>query len=156
MIWDWVLTSSGPSIHGCFLQWSRCVLKNPWLCWFGDTSYVHDGAVWSSPCRPHHENFGRNLDHMFVPAYFASQSLVLLWVVVFELLPRHMWIPSLVDLPLLPNSTWLRNLWICDHFKWNAFIHFVRMWRRFIAISFHWIQLQYLSINVLMDAIEKT
>ena len=26
---------------------------------------VHDGAVRSSPCRPHHENFGRNLYHMF-------------------------------------------------------------------------------------------
>ena len=38
---------------------------------------VHDGAVRSSPCGPHHENFGRNLYHMFVPAYFASQSFVL-------------------------------------------------------------------------------
>ena len=37
---------------------------------------VHDGAVRSSPCRPHHENFGRNLYHMFVPAYFPSQSFV--------------------------------------------------------------------------------
>ena len=37
---------------------------------------VHDGAVRSSPCRPHHENFGRNLYHMFVPAYSASQSFV--------------------------------------------------------------------------------
>ena len=36
---------------------------------------VHDGAVHSSPCGPHHENFGRNLYHMFVPAYSASQSL---------------------------------------------------------------------------------
>ena len=26
---------------------------------------VHDGVVWSSPCGPHHENFGRNLYHMF-------------------------------------------------------------------------------------------
>ena len=39
-------------------------------------SLVHDGAVRSSPCRPHHENFGRNLYHMFVLAYFASQSFV--------------------------------------------------------------------------------
>ena len=38
---------------------------------------VHDGAVRSSPCRPHHENFGQNLYHMFVPAYSASQSFVL-------------------------------------------------------------------------------
>ena len=37
---------------------------------------VHDGAVRSSPCGPHHENFGRNLYHMFVPAYSASQSFV--------------------------------------------------------------------------------
>ena len=40
---------------------------------------VHDGAVRSSPCRPHHENFGRNLYHMFVLAYFASQSLGFVW-----------------------------------------------------------------------------
>ena len=37
---------------------------------------VHDGAVHSSPCGPHHENFRRNLYHMFVPAYSASQSFV--------------------------------------------------------------------------------
>ena len=36
---------------------------------------VHDGAVHSSPCGPHHENFGQNLYHMFVPAYSASQIL---------------------------------------------------------------------------------
>ena len=36
---------------------------------------VHDGAVHSSPCGPHHENFGRNLYHIFVSAYSASQSL---------------------------------------------------------------------------------
>ena len=38
---------------------------------------VHDGAGRSSPCGPHHENFGRNLYHMFVLAYFASQPFVL-------------------------------------------------------------------------------
>ena len=37
---------------------------------------VHDDAVRSSLCRPHHEKFGRNLYHMFVPAYSASQSFV--------------------------------------------------------------------------------
>ena len=37
---------------------------------------VHDGAVRSSPCGPHNENFGQNLYHMFVPAYSASQSYV--------------------------------------------------------------------------------
>ena len=41
---------------------------------------VHDGVVWSSPCRPHHENFGQNLSHMFVPAYSASQSFVLFYL----------------------------------------------------------------------------
>ena len=38
---------------------------------------VHDGAVQSSPCGPHHKNFRRNLYHMFVSAYSASQSFVL-------------------------------------------------------------------------------
>mgnify|MGYP005837359829 CR=1 FL=1 len=37
---------------------------------------VHDAAVRLSPCGPHQENFGRNLYHMFVPAYSASQSFV--------------------------------------------------------------------------------
>ena len=37
---------------------------------------VHDGVVRSSSCRPHPENFGRNLYHMFVLAYSASQSFV--------------------------------------------------------------------------------
>ena len=37
---------------------------------------VHDGAVRLSPCGPHHENFGRNLYHMFVLAYSASQYFV--------------------------------------------------------------------------------
>ena len=41
---------------------------------------VHDGAVRSSPCRPHHENFRRNLYHMFVLAYFASHSFVFVLV----------------------------------------------------------------------------
>ena len=56
---------------------------------------VHDGAVRSSPCRPHHENFGRNLYHMFVPAYFVSQSFALFWVVVSELLQCQVLIPYL-------------------------------------------------------------
>ena len=43
-------------------------------------SLVHDGAVRSSPCGPHHEKFGRNLYHMFVPAYSASQYFVLFWL----------------------------------------------------------------------------
>ena len=58
---------------------------------------VHDDAVRSSPCRPHHENFGRNLYHMFVPAYSTSQSFVLFWVVVFELLRSQMLIPYLLE-----------------------------------------------------------
>ena len=35
--------------------------------------------------------------------------------------------PYLVDSFLYLNSMWLLNLWICDHFKRNAFVHFVRM-----------------------------
>ena len=48
--------------RGCFVCHVHCL--------------VHDGVVHSSPCGPHHENFGRNLYHMFVPAYSASQSFV--------------------------------------------------------------------------------
>ena len=46
---------------GCFVCHVHCL--------------VHDGVVRSSPCGPHHENFGRNLYHMFVSAYSASQIL---------------------------------------------------------------------------------
>ena len=49
--------------RGCFVCHVHCL--------------VHDGGVRSSQCRPHHENFGRNLYHMFVPAYSASQSFAL-------------------------------------------------------------------------------
>ena len=59
-------------------------------------SLVHDGAVRLSLCGPHHENFGRNIYHMFVPAYFASQSFVLFLVVVFELLQCQVLIPYLI------------------------------------------------------------
>ena len=56
---------------------------------------VHDGVVHLSPCGPHHENFERNLYHMFVLAYSASQYFVLFCFVVFELLRIHMSIPYL-------------------------------------------------------------
>ena len=46
MIWDWGSTSSGPPIHSRFLQWSRCVLKSPWLCRLGDASYVMCTALY--------------------------------------------------------------------------------------------------------------
>ena len=36
-------------------------------------------------------------------------------------------VPYLVDLFLYLNSKWLLNLWRCDHFEWNIFVHFVRM-----------------------------
>ena len=68
---------------------------------------VHDGAIRSSPCRPHHENFGRNLYHMFVPAYSASQSFVLFWVVVFELLRSQELIPYLLLSGVSPISMWI-------------------------------------------------
>ena len=72
---------------------------------------VHDGAVRSSPCRPHHENFGRNLYHMFVPAYSASQYFVCFelwyssyfevkcWIHTFPKRCSHiaMWILILLD-----------------------------------------------------------
>ena len=80
---------------------------------------VHDGAVRLSPCGPHHENFGRNLYHMFVPAYSASQYFVVLNCGI------RVASKSYVD--SISFSKWLLNLWICDHFKWNTFVHFVRM-----------------------------
>ena len=35
---------------------------------------VHDGVVQSSPCGAHHENFGRNLYHMFVSGLFCKPN----------------------------------------------------------------------------------
>ena len=79
-------------------------------------SLVHDGAVRSSPCGPHHENFGRNLYHMFVPAYSASQYFVLFSIVVFELLRSQMLIPYLFLSGFSPY-------WKCDGLLWNSFVH---------------------------------
>ena len=76
---------------------------------------VHDGAVRSSPCGPHHENFGRNIYHMFVPAYSASQYFVLFCNVVFELLR------ILCSFHIF--FKWLLNLWKCDDLLWNSFVH---------------------------------
>ena len=70
---------------------------------------VHDGAVRSSPCGPHHESFRWNLYHMFVSAYFTSQSFVFDWlwylscfndkcVSIPFLSGILMWIPILLDL----------------------------------------------------------
>ena len=78
-------------------------------------SLVHDGAVRSSPCGPHHENFGRNLYHMFVPAYSASQYLfcfVLWYSSCFEFFCSfHIFFK------------WLLNLWMCDDLLRNSFVH---------------------------------
>ena len=35
---------------------------------------VHDGAVHSSPCGPHHKNFGWNLYHIFVSGLFCKPN----------------------------------------------------------------------------------
>ena len=36
---------------------------------------IHDGVIRSSPCGPHHENFRRNLYHMFVSGLFCKPNL---------------------------------------------------------------------------------
>ena len=80
-------------------------------------SLVDDGAVRSSPCGPHHENFGRNLYHMFVLAYSASQSFVCLF------LSCGIRVASKSNLDSLPFSKWLLNLWKCDDLLRNSFVH---------------------------------
>ena len=59
----------------------------------------------------HDMGLGKSLSYVFVPAYFASQSFVLFWVMVLELLQcqvlisylckwcyhTSMWIPTLLD-----------------------------------------------------------
>ena len=87
---------------------------------------VHDGVVRSSPCGPHHENFGRNLYHMFVPAYSASQSFVFFWVVVFELLRSQMLIPYLFQMVFSysyvnTNPSWSLRL-SCQFFPTGVFL----------------------------------
>ena len=64
---------------------------------------VHDGAVRSSPCGPHHENFGRNLYHMFVLAYSASQYFVFV-------LNCGIRVASKSNVDSIPFSKWLLNL----------------------------------------------
>ena len=71
--------SNSPPIHGtvvslCLKESLAMPTRGCFVCHVH--CLVHDGDVRSSPCRPHHKNFGRNLYHMFVPAYSASQSSV--------------------------------------------------------------------------------
>ena len=80
MIWNWGSTSSGPPIHGWFNMVSLCLKESLALptrgCFVCHVHcLVHDGDVRSSPCRPHHENFGRNLYHMFVSGLFPKSIL---------------------------------------------------------------------------------
>ena len=79
-------------------------------------SLVHDGVVRLSPCGPHHENFGRNLYHMFVPAYSASQYFVLFLYCGIRVASN-----SYVD--SISFSKWLLNLWKCDDLLGNSFVH---------------------------------
>ena len=78
-------------------------------------SLVHDGVVRLSPCGPHHENFGRNIYHMFVLAHSASQYLfcfVLWYSSCFEFICSfHIFFK------------WLLNLWKCDDLLRNSFVH---------------------------------
>ena len=54
-------------VRGCFVCHVHCL--------------VHDGAVRSSPCRPHHKNFGWILYHMYLFWLIsASQSFVLFYL----------------------------------------------------------------------------
>ena len=76
-------------------------------------SLVHDGAVRLSPCGPHHEDFGRNLYHMFVPAYSASQILCFVLFVVFELLRSQMLNPCLFPKRCSHIAMWI--LILLDH-----------------------------------------
>jgi len=74
---------------------------------------VHDGVVQSSPCGPHHENFGRNLYHMFVLAYSASQSFVLFFSCGIR-------VASKSNVDSIPYSKWcshisMRMIILLDH-----------------------------------------
>ena len=107
--------------RGCFVCHVHCL--------------VHDGAVRSSPCGPHHENFGQNLYHMFVPAYSASQSFVLFylwysscfevkcWIHTFPKRCSHiaMWILTPFDLEVVMLNSFPTDVLL---FKWiRSFQH---------------------------------
>ena len=87
MIRDWGSTSSGSFVHGLSYSGARCVLKSP--CSFAmtrgcfvvmyTTLYVM-ATVRSSPCGPHHENFERNLFHVFVSTLFGILVIVSKWL----------------------------------------------------------------------------
>ena len=70
---------------------------------------VHDGAVRSSPCGPHHKNFGRNLYHMFVPAYSASQILCFVLFCGIR-------VASMTSVDSIPYSRW------CSHISMGILI----------------------------------
>ena len=107
---------------------------------------VHDGAIQSSPCGPQHENFGRNLYHLFVSAYSASQYFVLFSIVVFELLQSQMLIPYLFLSGFSTNGS------VMIYYGIHSFI-LVRMYFvKTICCNFYpLIQFAYLSIKMLTD-----
>ena len=74
------------------LQWSRCVLKSPWLCRLGDASYVMCTALYMMVLydRARVGPTTKTSDEISIiclfPAYSASQILCFVLFVVFELL----------------------------------------------------------------------
>ena len=73
-----------------FYKWPENILGMGWKLACGVVIFPTD-------VRSNHENFGRNLYHMFVPPYFASQILCFLFCfVVFELLQCQVLTPYLI------------------------------------------------------------
>lgn len=61
----WIMYS-GSSVT-TYLQWSRGILKSPWLYWFGDVSLSFVMSTLCRACRASSRTLWRNLYHIFVP-----------------------------------------------------------------------------------------
>ena len=150
MIWDWGSTSSGPPVHGWFLQWSRSVLKSPWLCRLGDASYVMCTALYMMVLYDW-ARVGpttKTLDEISIICLFRL-ILQANTLFCFEL-----WYSSYFEFICSFHIffKWLLNLWKCDHLLWNSFVYSCLNVKAICCKFDPLIQLEYMSVKMLTDA----
>ena len=103
------------------LQWSRCVLKSPWLCRLGDASYVMCTALYMMVLydRARVGPTTKTSDEISIICLFRLilQANTLFYFVL--------WYSSSFEFRCSFHIffKWLLNLWKCDDLLRNSFVH---------------------------------
>ena len=103
------------------LQWSRCVLKSPWLCRLGDASYVMCTALYMMVLydRARVSPTTKTSDEISIICLFRLilQANTLFYFVL--------WYSSYFEFICSFHIffKWLLNLWKCDDLLRNSFVH---------------------------------